>query len=1601
MKKITLLILAVFFAAMGFAQTTVTIGTGTGSSSYSSGAIFGGYYGDERHAVLYTASELEMSDVVSAEISKIAFKLGSVTEPDTRRDIKIYIKEVSELTLATSMFSSGWNALVATAALIYDRQGTGIYLTEDDWNEFVFPLPFQYNGGNLLILTDTKSNDEDGGSDTDVYYHTAAGKHWQARTDYGPLSNTHAGTVDGNRADIKVTFDNIVMVACPAPVALTANNITVSGAEISWSEHGTANSWVFEYKKANDTDWLPTATTNNPHTLSGLDANTVYNARVKSVCGLDVESNYSSVFTFRTECGAITIGDGQWLENFNSYAQSALPNCWKRTVPYDAYGNLYPTVIVESGSTSLLFSGSETQMISTPEFVEEMNTLEIEFDLQRENTSLSGTFEVGVLSDPNDASTFVLIQDVTNLITVADGVYDRYTVSLASAPAGYHYVAFRQVPVSYYHYRLDNIDLHRMPDCPKPTISSVLVTSNSATVEFTENGSATEWQYVISTSSATDPNTSDIFEISSNILEIEDLTPNTLYYFWVRSICGFDEYSLWVARTFRTACGAATVGDGRWLEDFNSYTSGSFPACWTRTVSYATYPVITTSNGISLWFNGNETEMAATPEFAEEVNTFEIEFDLRRERAASSGIFEVGVLSDPNDTSTFVSIQNITDLITVADGVYQRFRVNLSSAPSGYHYIAFRQTEGIYYSYWLDNIDVHKMPDCPTPTITNIASTHNSATVNFTENGSATDWQYVVSTSSTADPDMLDVFDIYSNIFEIENLTPNTQYYFWVRSVCGFDEYSFWTMARSFITECAVFEVTATNPFFEDFENGMPCWSTINASGNGHDWVIRASGSNPELPMYFAYSGNYFAASPSWDGWWTGYHADNYLITPKLVLPEGNIALEYWVGQTKNLNDNEHYSVLVSTTGTDTADFTVIFEETLTNLNWENRIISLNDYAGQNIYVAFRHFDSYNIEMLKIDDVEVYVVPDCPRPTIIDVSDITAGSVTVTLQENGSAMEWQYLISTTSTMPDESNAVNVNTDTFTISDLEANTQYYLWVRSVCGFGEQSNWRTGRVKTARCDDPCIYKIIGYDSYGDGWNGSGKIVVKANGEVIKEFYSTGYTSQTTFPVCPNINLTFEWADGTYLEECAFEIYDNNEELIFGKNYGEVGTGGWSPNLIWNTPFATTSCPAISGCPKPLIANIAPETDGATVTITERGDAENWQYVYSTGSTANPDNLTVVDVNTETFEIEGLAPNTPYYIWVRSVCDEGEYSDWQSGNFRTSCVEISVFPYEEHFNTGATLDCWRLYKANSNSNLPVVGNGYPEGTTASGRNYLYFSSSDDITAVLPIFDVDVNRLQIEFVVQQEGSYSGDFHLGYLTDINDPSTFVMISDVPVVEEIWVEHSEILSSVPAGIKNIAFKTPNGTYNWYYWVDDIIVTALIPDVPPAVTTLTATNITHNSATLNKSIEAGTKPVLTWGYEYRVSTATVWETIYETDSLDGLTEGTRYQFRAFATTEDGKYDGEILDFTTGTVGIVDVLAGKIILYPNPATNEFKVESGELKIKSVEITDLTGKIIVNCKLSISNSIDVSTFADGTYLVRIITEQGNYIQKLVVKK
>ena len=87
---------------------------------------------------------------------------------------------------------------------------------------------------------------------------------------------------------------------CPPPANPTTGIITSSTAEINWNSVPGADGYELEYRAMNapsNVPWNNVSIGTNTTTLTGLTANTVYSAQIRTVCGSNF-SNYTGKISF-------------------------------------------------------------------------------------------------------------------------------------------------------------------------------------------------------------------------------------------------------------------------------------------------------------------------------------------------------------------------------------------------------------------------------------------------------------------------------------------------------------------------------------------------------------------------------------------------------------------------------------------------------------------------------------------------------------------------------------------------------------------------------------------------------------------------------------------------------------------------------------------------------------------------------------------------------------------------------------------------------------------------------------------------------------------------------------------------------------------------------------------------------------------------------------------------------------------------------------------------------------------------------------------------------------------------------------------------------
>ena len=175
--------------------------------------------------------------------------------------------------------------------------------------------------------------------------------------------------------------------------------------------------------------------------------------------------------------------------------------------------------------------------------------------------------------------------------------------------------------------------------------------------------------------------------------------------------------------------------------------------------------------------------------------------------------------------------------------------------------------------------------------------------------------------------------------------------------------------------------------FSDNFDDeDVSDWTLYDVDGDGLNWAdifaVQDNAGNPVTPTSII--------SRSWQQ--TPKTPNNWIVSPAINLTTATAATLKWKVQCAAAEwDKEHYAVYVGTSSdiAALAQSSVKFEETYDdplNLGTQySRSLDVSSFAGQTIYIAFRHFNVTDMDFISIDDVTVEAPPSTP-PTCATLS---------------------------------------------------------------------------------------------------------------------------------------------------------------------------------------------------------------------------------------------------------------------------------------------------------------------------------------------------------------------------------------------------------------------------------------------------------------------------------------------------------------------------------------------------------------------------------------------------------------------------------------
>ena len=1463
----------------------------------------------------------------------------------------------------------------------------------------------------------------------------------------------------------------------PIPDCPSVSNISLVSADsasltLTWTENGNATSWNIEYGPQGFT--LGTGTTDIatslPYTISNLSSNTAYDVYITPECNSGVAA--TSLGTFRTACGPITVLP--YIENFDSYPASTAtspvpagfqPPCWdfyndgtRTNYQYSPY--VYnSSTYAHSGSNSIRFysynsSGDSNQYLILPiidSTVYEVSDLQVSFWVRGYSTSSNYRADVvvGVMTDILDESSFIPYDTVlcaSTTYSYNEVIFSQYT--------GYNgRIAFlfpKPLTSSSYEYGyIDDVTIEPIPACPPVSnISLAGLDSNYLSVTWTENGDATSWSVEYGLHGFT-LGTGTTDAVTTLPYTITGLTPNTEYDIYITPDCPSGTAASRMG-TFRTA---------------NTYVGLPF-SCNFENTTQNTLWTLENGTNTNKWYIGTATNNGGTHAlYISDNNGTSNNYTI----SSSTMVYAYTdvMISTPGDygysfdwkcygesTLDYIraALVPVSETLTAATAVPSGFnssslpanwialdggsKLNLQSNWQTHSDVITIASAGVYHLVFafrcdgsvgtmppgaIDNVELAQMT-CPRPaniTLSNLTQT--SVDVAWTEPGSATIWEYQLDNSAAVTTNTASC--------SLNGLTANTPYTFRVRSICGQGDTSMW-LSYNFRTPCGYISL----PYIQDFESESTS-SSSTGSAFANCMTRLNNGTSYGGYPYVSSSSSYNHTNGGTKGlyWYNTTTAGTYGDYQYVVLPPvdpqtsvNTLQFSFWA-KASSSSYNPVFKVGVMTDPNNPATFVGIDTIYINgNTSFEQYEVLLSTYTGTGQYVALKADRPTSSWYAYVDDIELDIIPTCPKVMNIHSEAATTTSITFDWVETGTAQMWEVIYGPLGFNQSTGNSMFVTSRPVTITGLDSATNYDVYVRPICGVGDTGRWTKETLTSGICDGMIEFNtgsVTGTNYYTPvnnyyNYTLSETIIdstelsnagFNAGSTFSTLAYSYAYSSPST--VKTDVDIWIQPTNKTTFSSTSdIEALSSNAVLVYS---GALNcTQGWNYFQLQDTlPFVWDGHSNLMI----IVDDNSYDYDGSSY-IFNSSSCSGYKTIVYYSDDYNPDVTSASDLNS----YSGSKTYYNYRSTMRLI---------SCGN--SVCIKPSN-PYATDINYNSATLNWAGNADTYEVTYKAVTDGvWPDAVAVNNATSYVINNLTPATEyqfrVRAICDATENLIS-DWV---SGTFVTDslpcFTPTDLHTTNEGYTSVNLAWNASSEQshwtltVWNTAGSTDYDVTG---NAAFTVTGLTQNTAYnaavkavcgngdaeseYSDTIQFTT---DNCEQVTGVTVNNITENSAVVSWQAATATSYEVDYGPvghgQGQGTTVTVNNAT--TYTITGLESETGYSVyvRALCEADAPGPWSQVQEFTTLEEHIgIDVADGmNVSIYPNPTSSSTTIAlSGVNGDVAITVVDMNGRVVMSdsmsCEGDCVKTMEVSGLAQGAYFVRINGENVNMVKKLVVK-
>ncbi len=1087
-----------------------------------------------------------------------------------------------------------------------------------------------------------------------------------------------------------------------------------------------------------------------------------------------------------------------------------------------------------------------------------------------------------------------------------------------------------------------SIDIDPCPTCPRPgSMVASNVTSSSATVSWVEAGSANSWLYAYGTSPVPP---SEWDQVTTTTINLNGLNANTIYYFFVRSVCAVGDTSTISTLSFRTACGLTSLPISDDFENPIAGINANLPACWTQWETFTTYynyentytfpcayvypyGVDYGHNSAStlIFYSNGGTNSIMTPKMPVSANQVEVVAWVKGGDAIQVGY----VTTNDSATAVFHQVGNIGptpynssnysyewarfivsfDTVTTTDSIWVVFR--LPQALGG---------EAIY----VDDVIIRERVNCSLAdnlAVDNQFVASGQVKLGWTDT-EGTVWEIAYGPAGF-DPDATGVslWPATTNPAIVTGLDDAVDYDFYVRAVCG-SVHGYWsnsvrtrsnvhvvTAPFDTVTSCGI-TITDNGGLFGDFEPMSENLIVLQPATEGQAVHIQGS---VTLGNGYDYSGERNKVRI-----FAGSDTNGFLLASYMNVDVNNISLTSEVGPMTiwfKGGDYDYYTdegFAFQVSCVDLLSCTTPYNLAVSNIAGSTATVS---WAYNTVLGEATGFTLYVIDPVTGLEVETIPVSGTDRSYLLtNLDERTGYLVRLALDCEGiDTLETSFV-----TGCDVGGDIQVGTGTTTTSYLPSYITYgntlsqqlftaveLEGINNIYGFKfyQTSSAVNDREIDVYMDTTSLSSYTSHSDYvvptADKRYFSGTVHMKQG------WVEIAFDSGFVVPAGKNVVLTFNDHTNSWTSSTSNRITNTGDDIMAMYVYRDgtpyVPTNpasdlftGWAASLVnyRNTVVFLTPC-AETSCMPPAGLTAVPDTHSVALTWAASTTATAYKVEYR-HSDSTSWTVAAASINDLSYTITNLAVASEYVFRVSSICSDTTIG---ATTVATTLCGPYALPFVENFGSSfvatsgssLTQNCWDRYTEYGYAYYPYLDTyeGYNDGSS------IYFYNQNT-SLILPEMEGPINNLEMEFYAMQTYTNTGRLEVGVCTNPNDISTYIGVNTFDVDGDSYEWKLMYVSfenyNGPEGRIYIRDISPNyESYN----IDNITVRVL-----PACRRLndvTVDNVTMNSITLNitdQNTHSGYTVV--WSANDNLETATDSMVVTSTTpTITGLTGPTYY------------------------------------------------------------------------------------------------------------